>query len=145
MRTLGIVAVSFVGVVGVLLVATGYLALLGLPLVAGAVLVLARNVAKPTRAEEMAETARAASKPDVARVIGTRGDCPRAYEIGTEWQLDANGKIIAPPCRPAVEAINTLQDGWVRCGDQQVACVCPLGKQCLILALGAKQPAAVAH
>jgi hypothetical protein len=122
-----IIAGWVVGLVGVVLIATGFLAIIGLPLVAVAALIVALGFVVPSRRVEELDMVPAPSMPLVVSVVGIRGICPRGYQLGNTWQLDATGRVSPPLCRPAVVALRSTLEEQSVFGKALAVCRCPLG------------------
>lgn len=67
-------------------------------------------------------------EPRMVTVIGGVGICPRGLKIADRLDIDADGKMNAPLCRTAVEALGSLmkEDIGTEGKDRLISCVCPL-------------------
>lgn len=131
-----------VGLAGVVLIFTGYLAIIGFPLVVLAVLAVAVGFLLPAPPVEVLEAVPTPSKPLVVSVVGVRGVCPQGYQLGSTWQIDDRGKVTPPLCRPAIAALKSALEGQPGSGDKPLVCRCPLGGERVTFAVTATTVAA---
>jgi hypothetical protein len=125
----------FVGIVGVGLTATGFFAIIGLPLVALAVGMVTLGMSATSPAEVVTVQVPVRERPRLLRVVGARGGCPRGFRVGDSWWIE--GKAMPALCQPALVAVNTLLEQSPDSGETPAACHCPLGDYQLTFALQA--------
>lgn len=118
-----------IGLAGAVLIATGYLAIIGLPLLVVAVLALAFGLVVPAPRVELLGAVPPPSTPLVVGVVGVGGFCPQGYGLGSSWRIDGSGRITPPLCRSAADALSPVLFGQPGAGDSPVVCHCPFGNK----------------
>jgi hypothetical protein len=123
------------GIVGVVLTATGFFAIVGLPLMALAVGLVTFGMSATAPMGMVAVPVLVRERPRLLRVVGTRGGCPRGFKVGDAWRIEGNA--MPPLCSPALVAVNSLLEQSPDSGEMPAACHCPLGDYELTFALKA--------
>lgn len=124
---------SVIGLMGVLALLAALSGALSQPSVAVIPRAVREQTARVAEALRLPLTDRVVSdgRPATAGVIGCVGECPLALKQGERWDVSPYGKLNAPLCRPAVDAIDSLirrrsQPARAR---PAARCVCPRGGQ----------------
>ncbi|MBI4198410.1 MAG: hypothetical protein HY533_04805 [Chloroflexi bacterium] len=119
---------------------------LGVALIAYAVLWAGVTEAKAAAKSQVAVEERALELQDIVPISGFAatitvtqevGFCPLGFRPGQTWQVDEYGKVSRPLCRPAMTALALgLEEAARGAPGDQVSCRCPLKQGEVVFAIG---------